>query len=73
MRQVVTSFSPDDQAFRLAILVSNDLQFGMSRMFEALSEFAGIWKEYKIFRDISIAKQWLGIENYTNPEIKLLT
>ncbi len=72
MRRVITSFSSDDQASKLAMLVSRDLEFGMSRMFEILSEDTAIWKKYKIFRDISEAKQWLGIENYTNPEIKWL-
>jgi len=72
MRRVVKSFSPDDQAGKLAMIVSHDLEYLMSRMFEITSEFTGIWKEYKIFRNISEAKQWLGIENYTNPEIKWL-
>jgi hypothetical protein len=72
MRQVIKSFPPDDQAGKLAMLISRDLEFGMSRMFEIISEDTGIWKEYKIFREISEAKQWLGIENYTNPGIKWL-
>lgn len=73
MSSIVRSYSPDDQASKLAMIVSRDLEFGMSRMFEIISEDTTIWKEYKIFSDITEAKQWLGIENYMNPEIKWLT
>jgi hypothetical protein len=73
MRQIITSFMVDDEANKLAVVVSRDSEFGMARMFEILSEETNIWKEYKIFRDMAEAKKWLGIGNYTNPEIKWLT
>ena len=73
MNEIVRSYAQDDQANKLAMIVSRDLEFGMSRMFEILTEDKGIWKEYKIFRNITEAKQWLGIEKYTNPGIKWLT
>ena len=42
---------------RLAIVVERDDHFGLSRMFEMLSEQPGI--EQRVFRDYDRAQQWL--------------
>jgi len=42
---------------RRAIVVSNDLQFGMARAYQMHSEFAG--QDIQIFRDFEQARQWV--------------
>ena len=44
---------------RLAYLVSSDLNFGMVRMFEVLSEQSGV--QIHVFRELVQAKAWLGL------------
>ena len=50
-----TVFSPDS---RRAILVSNDLQFGLSRMFGIFRETKGE-KRIRVFRDLEEALEWV--------------
>lgn len=55
-----TVFSPDS---RRAILVSNDLQFGLSRMFAIIRETFGE-KGIRVFRNLDDALDWvLGRKN----------
>lgn len=44
---------------RAAIVVSRDLDFGIARMFQALSEGLGV--EYQVFRDVAAATGWLSV------------
>jgi hypothetical protein len=50
-----TVFSPDS---RRAILVSNDLQFGLSRMFGVIRETKGE-KGIRVFRKLEDALEWV--------------
>jgi len=42
---------------RCAMVVANDLQFGVARMFSVYAEEAGV--TVQVFRDIAAAKAWL--------------
>ncbi len=44
-------------AARMAIVVSSDVNFGMGRMFEAISENRNI--NVRVFKDLDVAKKWL--------------
>ena len=65
MSSAIRSFSPDDRSNKLALVVKRDLEYGMFRMFQALTEPTEIWREMKIFRDINEAKEWLGVPDST--------
>lgn len=45
---------------KTAILISKDLEYGMSRMIQSLIELKGIPIETEIFRSIKEAVHWLG-------------
>ena len=47
---------------KTAILVSKDLEYGMSRMVQAFTKLKDIPIEIEIFRSIEEAIQWLGKE-----------
>ena len=72
MTMVVESIPASQQIDKNAIVVRRDMEYGMARMFEMLSEKTVHWNEYRIFRDMDEAKQWLGIGHYANPAIKWL-
>jgi hypothetical protein len=42
---------------RAAIVVARDLDFGIARMFQALTHDMGV--EYQVFRDVQPARDWL--------------
>ena len=45
-----------------AFVFSKDVEFGLGRMFEALSEGKeGMPVEYRSFRDINEAREWLCV------------
>jgi len=44
-----------------ALVHSQDVGFGLGRMFEALSRMEGIEFEFKSFRCMAEAKKWLGL------------
>lgn len=46
---------------KTAIVVSNDLGFGLARMYEAYSEIEVFSTEIRAFRTIEQARAWLGI------------
>jgi len=46
---------------RVAIVACTDFTFGMARMFETLASNAGARTEYQVFRDMSRAREWLGL------------
>ena len=46
---------------KTAIVISKDLNFGISRMFQSYAENDKIAFEIRVFRDIERAKEWLGV------------
>ena len=52
---------PERGNAHLALLVQGDLAYGMSRMYEMLSdtETTGLQQRIRVFRDFAAAEQWL--------------
>jgi hypothetical protein len=46
---------------RVAIVASSDFQFGMARMAAALLSTGGRSTAYEAFRDMGVARAWLGL------------
>ena len=46
---------------KTAIVGSKDVEYGLARMYEAYTGFENLPYEYKIFKDVDKAKEWLGI------------
>ena len=46
---------------KTAIVGSKDIEYGLARMYEAYTGFENLPYEYKIFKDVDEAKEWLGI------------
>ena len=46
---------------KTALVFSQDIGFGLGRMYEAFSRISSMPFEYRTFRSISEAKDWLGI------------
>ena len=64
VRQFVTQDRSDAArltGYKLAIVVSQDLAFGMARMYQMLTE-AHV-PSVQIFRDLDQAKAWLGLSS----------
>lgn len=53
--------APMKNPVRSAIVAGNDLQFGLSRMFQALNDNPRI--SIKVFRDMAGARGWLRLES----------
>ena len=53
--------SPFRSGSRRAILVDEDVVFGISRMYEAFAQDVGA--EIKVFRDLDAARTWLGLDD----------
>jgi len=51
--------SPFGKGSRRALLVSNDVAFGLTRMYQILMEQSP--DEVAIFRDFDVALKWLGL------------
>ncbi|MCP4162170.1 MAG: hypothetical protein GY760_19020 [Deltaproteobacteria bacterium] len=51
-----------------ALLVCDDLDYGLGRMFQVFSEIANVRFEYKPFKDIKKAMEWLGSENFEDDQ-----
>ncbi len=45
---------------RGAVVAEKDIGFGMMRMYEVLSEFEP--GQFKVFRDMTEARRWLGLD-----------
>ena len=43
-----------------AIIANHDLEYGISRQFEALTDDRGVYTEIRIFKDIDEAAKWLN-------------
>jgi hypothetical protein len=57
------SFRP---GVRRAIVVSSELSYGLSRMFQMLHEESG--ENTEVFRDLSEARRWLGLRGEVDPD-----
>lgn len=57
----VKNISTDRVRGKTAIVSPKDLGYGLARMFEVFSEIQNLPFAYKSFRNISEAKNWLGI------------
>ena len=55
--------SKGKQVRRVALVGSKNINIGLGKLFVAFAEMAGLPNEYKVFRDISIAKEWLGVDS----------
>ena len=47
---------------KTAMVISKDLDYGLTRIYQAYAETEGIAFEIRIFRDMEKAKEWLGVE-----------
>ncbi len=47
---------------KIAIIISENIDYGIVRMYETLAEIEGIPAEYMICKNMEEAKQWLGIK-----------
>jgi len=57
--------SPDQspEEWKTAIVVSQDLMFGLSRMFQLSAEVADFPAQIGVFKDLCEAREWLGIDD----------
>jgi len=46
---------------KTAIVGSKDIEYGLARMYEAYTGLENLPYEYKIFKNVDEAKEWLGI------------
>jgi hypothetical protein len=54
-----TRFSPQSHK---ALVVNSTVLFGLARMYEAYLQLSGAGEQVSVFRELSQAKEWLGIE-----------
>ena len=59
--QVAKKYSYKRAGGKTAFVSNENLSFGLGRMFEMLSEVEDIQFEYKSFRIMTEAKEWLGV------------
>jgi hypothetical protein len=60
MVQYVAFAEQGQGAGRQAIVVASQLEFGLARMFESISEARGrLWVNLRIFHDITEAERWV--------------
>jgi len=45
----------------MAIVASNSRNFGIARMYQLISEGAGLWEECRVFNTMDEARTWLDI------------
>ena len=46
---------------KMAIVASNSRNFGITRMYQLISEDAGLWEECSVFNTMDEARTWLNI------------
>lgn len=51
---------PDLGIKKQAFIVGRDLEFGMARMFEMLSDGTGLYDESRVFRNLEKGLEWLS-------------
>ena len=63
MRKLVseTANVPKVRLGRVAIIAPGPVQYGLSRMYETLSNELGIHDKFHVFSDFSEARTWLGL------------
>ena len=49
------------QEGKTAIVGAKDTEYGLARMYEAYTGFENLPYEYKIFKEVDEAKEWLGV------------
>ena len=49
------------QEGKTAIVGAKDVEYGLARMYEAHTGFENLPNEYKVFKDVDEAKEWLGV------------
>ena len=57
----MTANAPTLRYGRIAIIAPGRLRFGLSRMYELLSDELGIHNELRVFSDFSEVRTWLGL------------
>jgi hypothetical protein len=62
IEQAKSSTSPRPPGSKTALVVSKDVHFGMSRVYQAVSEIEGITWKTETFRSMEEAYKWLGID-----------
>lgn len=63
LQEVVRQITPAGKRRKVAIVVSRDLGFGLSRMAESRAEMAGISADYYVTRRLEEAMAWLEVHN----------
>jgi hypothetical protein len=61
LAQVLRVADRSRTARRVAIVAPSDFQFGMARMAATLLSTGGLATEYHAFRDMTEAREWLGL------------
>jgi len=46
---------------KTAIVGSKDVEYGLARVYEAYTGFENLPYEYKVFKEVNKAKEWLGV------------
>ena len=59
--QTAKKHSGKRQEGKTAIVGSRDIDYGLARMYQAYTGFENLPYEYKIFKDVDDAKEWLGV------------
>jgi len=59
--QIAKKHTGKRQEGKTAIVGSKDIDYGLARMYEAYTGIENLPYEYKIFRDVDEAKEWLGV------------
>ncbi len=63
--KAVKKFSHVRAGGKTAIVVSDDVSFGMGRMLEVFMELQNIPFQLRVFRDFSSASEWLEVKSNT--------
>ena len=59
--QIAKKHTGKRQEGKTAIVGSKDIDYGLARMYEAYTGLENLPYEYKIFKDVDEAKEWLGV------------
>jgi len=59
--EMVKSRSDLRKGGKSALVFSRDLEFGLGRMFEMFSQVEGTEFEFRSFRSLTEAKEWMGV------------
>ena len=61
----VLANAPDHRLGRVAVVAPEPLQFGLSRMYQAIAEGVGIYEDCRVFSEFIEARTWLGLPEDT--------